>query len=86
MVFRRASFMFSVPGAKFGGPLGPTFGPGAQIWAQVGPGAFWAQNGAYCGPKIWQNGSQLGQILDPQWNVFWSQNGDHSGLKILQLL
>ena len=44
MVFRRASFVFSCPGADFGG-RGRIFGPGVNILAR---GPFWGQE---WGPK-----------------------------------
>ena len=37
--FRRASFVFFVPGAKLG-PLGP------KNWPGLGPGPFWSKHGA----------------------------------------
>ena len=50
MIFRRASFMFSVPGARFG-----TLGP--KNWPGLGLGPFWSKNGGpkktlFCGRKI----------------------------------
>ena len=48
MVFRRASFMFSVPWAGFGTP-GPKFWPG------LGLGPFWSENWGSGKMVLWKN-------------------------------
>ena len=48
MVFRRASFMFSVPGARFW-PLGP------KIWSGLRLGPFWSKNGDPENVVLWKN-------------------------------
>ena len=48
MVFRRASFMLFVPGAKFG-----TLGP--KNWPGLGLGPFWSKNWGSKNMVLWRN-------------------------------
>ena len=58
MIFRRASFMCWVPGARF-------WTPELKIWPGLGLGPFWSKNGGSKNMVLWRTDFPRGDDGDP---------------------